>query len=169
MSSHNSLSVPMAASNWWPTQVWVINCHFAWPQLLYCGHCQLSWPCLSHGTLAWASPCFVTKQVSFVSIVSHNSQLHPGWKLSIILNRPATGVMTSPCFLPLVAFFQAAKFMTWEYLITDFNWHKPTQHWSPAGFSLSLRQPFGCSEELIHALNVLVEEVYLYVFYHRYS
>ena len=48
-----------------------------------------------------------------------------GQKLSIISNRLATGVMTSPCFLPLVAFFQAAGFMTWEYLITDFNWHKP--------------------------------------------
>ena len=65
--------------------------------------------------------------------------------MSIILNRPATGVMTSPCFLPLVAFFQAAQFMTWENLITDFNWHKPTQHRSPAGLSLSLRQPFGRS------------------------
>ena len=101
----------------------------------------LSGPCLSHGMLAWASPCFVTKQVPWV-VVGHHSQLHTGWKLSIILNRPATGVMTSPCFLPLVAFFQAAQFMTWENLITDFNWHKPTQHRSPAGLSLSLRQPF---------------------------
>ena len=129
MSSNNSLRVPMAASNWWPTQVWVINCHFAWPQLLYCGYCQ-GRVCLM---AFWPGPHHVlspNKCLGLV-VVGHNSQLHTGWKLSIILNRPATGVMTSPCFLPLVAFFQAAQFMTWENLITDFNWHKLTNLSTP--------------------------------------
>ena len=87
-------------------------------------------------------------------------------KLSIISNRLATGVMTSPCFLPLVAFFQAAGFMTWEYLITDFNWHKPNTSaqiscWvlfvSTATFWLFMEDWF------IFTLNFLVEEVYLCV------
>ena len=91
-----------------------------------------------------------------------------GQKLSIISNRLATGVMTSPCFLPLVAFFQAAGFMTWEYLITDFNWHKPNTStpiscWllfvSTATFWLFRRQSL--ENRIIFTLNVLVEEVYL--------
>ena len=91
-----------------------------------------------------------------------------GQKLSIISNRLATGVMTSPCFLPLVAFFQAAGFMTWEYLITDFNWHKPNTSaqiscWvlfvSTATFWLFRRQSL--ENWFIFTLNFLVEEVYL--------
>ena len=123
MSSHNSLRVPRAPSNWWPAQVWVINCHFAWPELLYCGHC--------HGHVSLSpdnvlSPSLCLGPSDYLCwVVVHKYRAR---KLSIILNRPATGVMTSPCFLPLVAFFQPAHFVTWEYLITDFNWHKPTQH-----------------------------------------